>query len=180
MIRLLLAEVSVVVTYASLKESEVAMVVNPDYFLLLLLIPVILFSAGRNPYPFGFFALLSILSLPHYIPNSELFHSSLDLAYFLTGSESAKILEGLVSSRRVDVIYVFLIASLYVTSEVYTSALKKKGVYGRFPTVQPLVVVFALSLLPLLIYKLIPLYPEAFYVGVAGVVLLLVYAVVRR
>ncbi|ADC65413.1 hypothetical protein Ferp_1259 [Ferroglobus placidus DSM 10642] len=180
MINLLFAELSVVVTYFSLKQSEISMIVDPDYFLLLLLIPLLLFSAKRNPYPFGFFVLLSILTVFHYLPNSELFHSSLDLAYFLTGSENAKILEKIVSSRGVDPIYLMLISAFYVSSEVYESASRKKKTYENFPELQASLLSLFLSLLPVLFYKLIPTYPEAFYVGIAGVILILIYSVVRR
>ena len=180
MIRLIFAEASVLLAYLSLRESEVAMVVNPDYFLLLSLVPIMLFSARRNPYPFGLFVLLSILSIPHYLPNSELFHSSLDLAYFLTGSEAVRILESVVASRSVNPIYILAIASLYVSSEVYTSAIRKREIYGGFPAVQPAILVLVISLIPAFIYGFMPSYPDAFYLGVAGAILILIYAVVRK
>lgn len=180
MINLVLAEMSVIVTYLSLTQSEFSMIVNPDYFLLLLLIPLLLFSTKRSPYPFGLFALLSALTIFHYLPNSELFHSSLDLAYFLTGSEKVKILEKIVASRSVNPLYLMLISAFYVSSEVYESALRKKKAYENFPDLQASLLSLFLSLLPVLFYKLIPTYPEAFYIGIAGVILILTYSVVRR
>ncbi len=180
MIRLLFAELSLALGYLAFRSSEAAAIVNPDYFLVTLILPIVLYVRNSNPYPLWVFALAVAMTLPHYLPSSELFKSFLDFMFFLTGDEKFRVLQLTLHARSPEVAFIFAISSLYVSSEVYSSAIIKRKIYGEFPAAPLSAITLLISSSIFIVYRGIPKVDNAFVLGVMGVAMLILYAVMRR